>query len=46
MSNGIIRQEQETNKVHTFDQVGFEVLSFGRRRESVSKKCLRNDLLK
>jgi len=46
MRSGIIKQEQTVSKNHTFDRVGFEGMSFGRRRETVSKKCLRNDLLK
>jgi len=35
MGSEIIKQEQATSKVHTFDQVCFEVLSFERGRESV-----------
>ena len=28
MGSGIIKQEQATSKVHTFDRAWFEVLSF------------------
>ena len=41
MGSRIIKQEQTTSKVHTFDRVGFEVLSFERGSESVSKEEVR-----
>jgi len=38
MSSEIIKQEQTMSKDHTFDQVGFEGMSFERGRESVSNE--------